>query len=90
VGWQSAGRTPEPWIAPDILDVLRERAADGVGSVVVCPAGFVSDHLEVLYDLDVEARQEAERLGLGFARTRMPNDHPAFCQAVAEVVRRVG
>jgi ferrochelatase len=88
VAWQSAGRTPEPWIGPDILEVLRQRAAEAEG-VVVCPAGFVSDHLEVLYDLDVEARREAQRLGLAFARTRMPNDHPAFCRALADVVCRV-
>ncbi len=89
VGWQSAGRTPEPWIGPDILDVLRDRAAAGdVERVVVCPAGFVSDHLEVLYDLDVEAAALAAELGLGFARTRMPNDDPRFCATLAEVVRR--
>jgi ferrochelatase len=89
VGWQSAGRTPEPWIGPDILDVLRSRPAEGVAGVVVCPAGFVSDHLEVLYDLDVEAAALARQLGLGFARTRMPNDHPDLCAALAEVVRSV-
>jgi protoporphyrin/coproporphyrin ferrochelatase len=88
VAWQSAGRTPEPWIGPDILDVLRARAAEGTGAVVVCPAGFVSDHLEVLYDLDVEARALADEAGLAFARTRMPNDDPRFCRALAEVVRR--
>jgi ferrochelatase len=88
VAWQSAGRTPEPWIGPDILDVLRARAAEGVEGVVLCPAGFVSDHLEVLYDLDVEARAVAEELGLAFARTRMPNEDPRFCWALAEVVRR--
>jgi ferrochelatase len=87
VGWQSAGRTPEPWIGPDVLDVLRERADDGYGGVVVCPAGFVSDHLEVLYDLDVEARALAGQLGLAFARTRMPNDDPRFCSMLADVVR---
>lgn len=89
VGWQSAGRTPEPWIGPDILDVLRDRAASGnVDRVVVCPAGFVSDHLEVLYDLDVEATALASQLGLGLARTRMPNDDPQFCATLADVVRR--
>jgi ferrochelatase len=87
VGWQSAGRTREPWIGPDILDVLRARAAEGIRGVVVCPAGFVSDHLEVLFDLDVEARAEAERLGVAFARTRMPNDHRAFCAVLACVVK---
>jgi ferrochelatase len=90
VGWQSAGRTPEPWIGPDILDVLRDRAASGSAGVVVCPAGFVSDHLEVLYDLDVEASRLAGSLGLPFTRTRMPNDHPQLCATLAGVVRRHG
>ena len=88
VGWQSAGRTPEPWIGPDILDVLRSRAAEGTTAVAVCPAGFTSDHLEVLYDLDIEAAALARDLGLSFARTRMPNDHPALAETLAEVVRR--
>ncbi|MGH9278175.1 MAG: ferrochelatase [Acidimicrobiales bacterium] len=84
VAWQSAGRTPEPWIGPDILEVLRSRS----GSVLVCPAGFVSDHLEVLYDLDIEAAQLASDLGLRFARTPMPNDDPDFVATLAGVVRR--
>ena len=88
VGWQSAGRTPEPWIGPDVLDVLRSRASEGSPGVLICPAGFVSDHLEVLYDLDIEAARLASELGLPFARTRMPNDHPQFCSTLGEVVRR--
>jgi protoporphyrin/coproporphyrin ferrochelatase len=87
VAWQSAGRTPEPWIGPDVLSVLPQLAAAGVRGVVVCPAGFVSDHLEVLYDLDVEAAGIARGLGLRFARTASPNDHPDFCAALADVVR---
>jgi ferrochelatase len=87
VAWQSAGRTPESWIGPDLLSVLEERARAGVEGVLVCPAGFVSDHLEILYDLDIEARQVAERLGLAFARTESPNDEPRFCATLAEVVR---
>ena len=91
VAWQSAGRTPDLWIGPDILAVLAERAAAGeVEGVIVCPAGFVSDHLEVLYDLDVEARSAAERLGLAFARTESLNDDPTLCATLAEVVRRRG
>jgi ferrochelatase len=90
VGWQSAGRTPEPWIGPDILAVLPALADSGAAGVVVCPAGFVSDHLEVLFDLDVEARAAAEKLGLAFARTPSPNAHPAFCAAVAGVIRSSG
>lgn len=92
VGWQSAGRTPEPWIGPDILDVLRARTSTAfrhaAGSVLVCPAGFVADHLEVLYDLDIEAAGLAAELGLDFARTPMPNDHPDFIATLARVVRK--
>ncbi|MDP8937306.1 MAG: ferrochelatase [Actinomycetota bacterium] len=88
VAWQSAGRTPEPWIGPDVLAVLPDLAAAGIGGVVVCAAGFVSDHLEILYDLDVEAAGVAAGLGLAFARTESANDHPAFCAALADVVRR--
>jgi ferrochelatase len=87
VGWQSAGRTPEPWIGPDLLTVLPTLVERGVAGVVVCAAGFVSDHLEVLYDLDVEARAEADRLGLAFSRTPSPNADPAFCATLAKVVR---
>lgn len=86
VGWQSAGRTPEPWIGPDLLAVMADLAAGGAGSVLVCPAGFVSDHLEILYDLDVEAAAEADRLGIGFARTESLNDDPEFCRTLATVV----
>lgn len=86
VGWQSAGRTPEPWIGPDILVVLRELAAQGFGGVVVCPAGFTADHLEVLYDLDIEAAQLAAALGIAFARTASLNDDPTVFAALAERV----
>ena len=88
VGWQSAGRTADPWIGPDILDVLRARAADGTHGVLACPAGFVSDHLEILFDLDVEARALAADLGIAFARTRMPNDDARFCRTLTGVIGR--
>lgn len=82
--WQSAGRTPEPWRGPDILDVLQEIArGDTAGAVLVCPHGFVADHLEVLYDLDVQARDLAAGLGLAFARTRSINDDPDVMRALA-------
>jgi len=87
VAWQSAGRTPEPWIGPDVLDAIEALASAGAPAVVVCPAGFVSDHLEVLYDLDIEARARAQALGIAFARTRSPNDSPALADAIAEAVR---
>lgn len=88
VAWQSAGRTPEPWIGPDLLAELRRLAGEGVRSVVVCPVGFVADHLEVLFDVDVEARQVADELGLALARTTSLNDHPRFMALLASVVHQ--
>jgi ferrochelatase len=88
--WQSAGRTPEPWLGPDIRTVIDDLADTGRGTgILVCPCGFVSDHLEVLYDLDVEARDAAERRGLTFARTPVVNDDPAVFAALADLVRDV-
>jgi ferrochelatase len=87
VAWQSAGRTPEPWIGPDVLDVLRGLPGEGVDAAVVCPVGFVADHLEVLYDLDIEARQVAEQAGLAFGRTTSLDDDPRFLAILAGVVR---
>jgi ferrochelatase len=88
VAWQSAGRTPEPWLGPDIRDVVRQLAADGggVAGVVVCPIGFVTDHLEVLYDLDVELAAVADEVGLTFARTASLNDDPRFIGVLADVI----
>jgi ferrochelatase len=83
-GWQSAGRTPEPWAGPDVLDVIRDLAATGrAEGVLVCPHGFVADHLEVAYDLDIEAHRLAAALGLAFARTAVVNDDPAVMTALA-------
>jgi protoporphyrin/coproporphyrin ferrochelatase len=86
LAWQSAGRTPEPWIGPGLLEVLRELPMQGVEGVVVCPAGFVSDHLEILYDLDIEAQQFAATQQLAFARTRLPNQNPCFLNMLAEII----
>ncbi len=88
IAWQSAGRTPEPWIGPDILDVIDELGGDdtGVGGVIVSACGFVADHLEVLYDLDIEAAQRAESHGLAFDRTACVNDDPAVIAALADRV----
>ena len=88
LAWQSAGRTPEPWRGPDILDVIRQLGAARAEGVLVCPQGFVSDHLEVLYDLDVEAAKVAAEAGLAFARTASINDDPAVMGALAARVRR--
>jgi len=87
IAWQSAGRTPEPWRGPDILAVIRDLGATGrTHGVAVCAQGFVSDHLEVLYDLDIEARRVAEDHGLAFARTRSLNAEPAVMAALADLV----
>lgn len=87
IAWQSAGRTPEPWIGPDILDVIDELGTnDDVGGVIVSAVGFVADHLEVLYDLDIEAADRAERAGLAFDRTACVNDEPSVMAALARRV----
>jgi ferrochelatase len=89
--WQSAGRTPEPWRGPDVLEVIRGLGASrSCDAVLVCAQGFTADHLEILYDLDVEARGVARDAGLGFARTRSLNDAPPVMSALAErVIARV-
>ncbi|MCY0888385.1 MAG: ferrochelatase [Alicyclobacillaceae bacterium] len=85
--WQSAGQTGEPWLGPDILDKLRELAQNGIDNVLSCSQGFVADHLEVLYDIDIEAQAVAKELGLHLERTRQLNDDPAFLKALQSVVR---
>ena len=86
IGWQSAGRTGEAWLGPDILDVVRDLAATGATAVVVCPSGFVADHLEILYDIDIEARGVAAEAGLPLVRTRSPNADPEFLDALGSIV----
>lgn len=91
IAWQSAGRTPEPWLGPDILAVIDELAgAENDGGhergVVVSACGFVADHLEVLYDLDIEAAHRAADHGLAFARTACVNDDPTVMAALAQRV----
>jgi ferrochelatase len=99
VAWQSAGRTAEPWLGPDILEVIVELAdTRGAGSagpqttggpgVIVCPCGFVSDHLEVLYDVDIEAARLAAKLGIPLVRTASPNADPKFLDTLAAIVAR--
>ncbi|MEA2579305.1 MAG: protoporphyrin/coproporphyrin ferrochelatase [Actinomycetota bacterium] len=85
--WQSAGRTADPWWGPPVEDVILSEVKDGRDAVVVCSAGFVADHLEVLFDLDIEAKQLAEDAGIAFSRTRMPNADPEYLDVLATVVR---
>jgi ferrochelatase len=83
LAWQSAGRTPEPWRGPDVLEVIDDLATAGL---LVCAQGFTSDHLEILYDLDIEAATRAETRGIAFARTRSVNADPAVMAGLARLV----
>jgi protoporphyrin/coproporphyrin ferrochelatase len=85
--FQSASATGEPWLGPDILEELDTLAANGVRRVLVCPVGFVSDHLEILWDIDIEAREKAAELGLELDRIESMNDDPIFIRALAALVR---
>ncbi len=87
IAWQSAGRTADPWWGPPVEESILEAAAMRHPAVVVCSGGFVADHLETLYDLDVEAKGMAEGAGIRFVRTEMPNADPAFLDVLADVVR---
>jgi ferrochelatase len=89
IAWQSAGRTPEPWIGPDILDVIDSLGDDNVAGVIVSACGFVADHLEVLYDLDIEAAGRAAAHGIAFDRTACVNDDPTIMAALADRVREL-
>jgi ferrochelatase len=87
VCYQSRSGRPEiPWLGPDILDELSSLRSAGSQAVVIHPVGFLSDHMEVLYDLDIEAAQQAEKLGLAFARSRTVGTHPLFVSMLAELV----
>jgi ferrochelatase len=86
--FQSESPTGEPWLGPDILGHLEDLRGRGVREVLVCPVGFVADHLEIRWDLDREAAAKARELGLDFARIEMPNAEPAFVSVLAGLVRR--
>lgn len=87
LAWQSRSGNPRtPWLEPDVDARLRELRAAGARDVVLCPIGFISDHVEVLYDLDLEAARTCRELGLGMARAGTVNDHPAFLRALASLV----
>lgn len=88
--WQSAGRTNEPWLGPDILEALESLDRESVRGVVVSPVGFVSDHLEVLYDLDIEAKSHAAGLGLRLERTASLNSDPKYIGTLADMILNAG
>ncbi len=88
VGWQSAGRTKDEWLGPEIGEVIEKVALDGARAVVVCPCGFVADHLEVLYDIDIEAAERARELGLTLVRTASPNTDPEFLDVLSSIAQR--
>lgn len=85
--WQSAGGSREPWIGPDILAYLETLQAEGVKSVLQVPIGFVCDHLEILYDIDIEAKRRAAELGMALERTELPNASPEFIATLVDVVQ---
>lgn len=84
--WQSAGQTAVPWLGPDITEELKQLYAEGIRNVLVCPVGFVSDHLEVLYDIDIECQRLAKDLGMHLERTESLNADPLFIEALADVI----
>lgn len=89
LAWQSRSGSPQtPWLEPDVASVLAHERRDGATDVVLCPIGFVSDHVEVLYDLDLEAAQICRDLGLNMVRAGTVNDHPLFIRALADLVRQ--
>lgn len=86
--WMSAGRTEEEWLGPDILSTLAGLGAEGQLAVIVCPCGFVSDHLEVLWDIDIDAQRAAREAGILLVRTESPNADPEFIEVLKGVVQR--
>lgn len=87
IGWQSEGNTPDPWIGPDVQDLTRDLyKAEGYTSMIYCPVGFVADHLEVLYDNDIECKIVTDELGINYYRPEMPNAKPEFIDCLANVV----
>jgi len=84
--YQSAGHTPEEWLKPDFADIMPELSAAGYRHVLIAPVQFLADHLEILYDIEIAARQQAEEHGMQFARIESLNTSPLFIKALAEVV----
>ena len=87
IAYQSAGRTPEPWIGPDLTELIASRAAAGQRSFLVVPVGFVCDHTEILFDIDVQAARAARDAGATLRRTESLNTSPTFVSALEEIVR---
>ena len=86
--YQSAGRSPEPWLGPQLEDYIPELAAQGITDVVSVPVGFVSDHVEILYDIDIEAQEAARACGIRLERPPSLNSDPLFVGALADLVRK--
>ncbi len=88
-GWQSAGNTPEPWIGPDVQDLTQDLfEQEGFKNFIYCPVGFVTEHLEVLYDNDYECKVVTDQLGANYYRPEMPNAKPEFIETLARVVSK--
>ena len=88
LAYQSAGRTPEPWLGPDLSELVRERASSGVRNMLVVPVGFVCDHTEILFDIDIQAASAARQSGVALRRTDSLNTSPTFIRALADLVTR--
>lgn len=86
--YQSAGRTADPWLGPPIQEVIAQLAGRGVKAVLVCPIGFISDNLEILYDIDIDCREQAEREGIHLERIPMPNADPLLIEALANAAQQ--
>jgi ferrochelatase len=87
IAYQSrSGKPTDPWLGPDLSDTIRTLAREGCHELIVAPVGFVCDHVEVLYDLDIEAKKLAGDLGVRLIRASCPNDHPTFIRMMADVI----
>ncbi|HEY4623398.1 MAG TPA: ferrochelatase, partial [Solibacillus sp.] len=89
IGWQSAGKTPEPWLGPDVQDLTKELFEQkGYKSFIYTPVGFVTEHLEVLYDNDIECKVVCDEIGANYYRPTMPNTHPLFIDAMVDAIAK--
>jgi len=88
--YQSAGHTPEPWLTPDLTDIVADLAKTKVPAVLIVPVQFLADHLEILYDLDTAAREQTEKMGVTYYRLPVPGTDPLFIEALADIVTKAG